>query len=95
MSSMAGSSPAGTPVMLSGRGSLPIFSTPLRSRKRRLSGNKGIERLDEDVGAAESELTDAQLGDLRAAADQVQIVGTRYPEENDRMTNLEAPLPAQ
>jgi len=31
----------------------------------------------------------------RVAADQVQIVGARYPEENDRMTNLEAPLPPQ
>jgi hypothetical protein len=36
-----------------------------------------------------------QLSGLRAAADQVQIVGARYPEENDRMTNLEAPLPPE
>ena len=34
-----------------------------------------------------------QLAELRAAADSIQIVGARYPEENDRMTNLDAPLP--
>jgi hypothetical protein len=28
------------------------------------------------------------------AADNQQIIGARYPEENDSMTNLEAPLPA-
>ena len=32
--------------------------------------------------------------EIRTAADQVQIVGARYPEENDHKTNLEAPLPA-
>jgi len=60
-----------------------------------IPGTKRTERLDENIGAAEIELTDTQLSDLRAAADQVQIVGARYPEENDRMTNLEAPLPTQ
>jgi hypothetical protein len=28
----------------------------------------------------------------RLAADETQIIGARYPEENDRMTNLKAPL---
>jgi aryl-alcohol dehydrogenase-like predicted oxidoreductase len=60
-----------------------------------IPGTKRTERLDENIGAAEIELTDTQLSDLRAAADQVQIVGARYPEENDRMTNLEAPLPTR
>jgi aryl-alcohol dehydrogenase-like predicted oxidoreductase len=60
-----------------------------------IPGTKRTERLEENIGASGIELTDTQLSDLRAAADQVQIVGARYPEENDRMTNLEAPLPTQ
>jgi aryl-alcohol dehydrogenase-like predicted oxidoreductase len=58
-----------------------------------IPGTKRIERLEENAGAAKVELTGAQLADLRAAADQVQIVGARYPEAQDRMTNQEAPLP--
>lgn len=58
-----------------------------------IPGTKRIERLEENVGASRVELTDAQLAELRAAADQVQIVGARYPEAQDRMTNQEAPLP--
>ena len=57
-----------------------------------IPGTKRVERLEENVGAAAVELTAAQLSEIRAAADEIQIVGARYPEENDRMTNLEAPL---
>ena len=57
-----------------------------------IPGTKRLERLRENVAAAAVELTDAQLAELRAAADQITIVGARYPEENDRMTNIEAPL---
>ncbi|HYI57606.1 MAG TPA: aldo/keto reductase [Microlunatus sp.] len=59
-----------------------------------IPGTKRLERLEENVGAAAVVLTDAQLSEIRAAADEIQIVGARYPEENDRMTNLEAPLPS-
>ncbi len=58
-----------------------------------IPGTKRIERVDENVGAAGVRLSDAQLAEIRAAADEIEIVGARYPEENDRMTNLEAPLP--
>lgn len=58
-----------------------------------IPGTKRVERLEENIGASQVELTDAQLADLRAAADQVQILGARYPEAQDRMTNQEAPLP--
>ncbi|MCA0294843.1 MAG: aldo/keto reductase [Actinobacteria bacterium] len=60
-----------------------------------ITGTKRGERLTENVGASAVELSDDQLARLRAAADQITIVGARYPEENDRMTNLDAPLPAQ
>lgn len=59
-----------------------------------IPGTKRIGRLDENVGAASVELSDAQLSELRAAADAVEIVGARYPDAQDRMVNLDAPLPA-
>ena len=58
-----------------------------------IPGTKRIERLVENTGAAEVELNDAQLAEIRAAADSLTIVGARYPDEQDRMTNQEAPLP--
>jgi len=58
-----------------------------------IPGTKRIERLDENTAAASVELSETQLADLRAAADQIQIVGARYPAAQDSMTNQEAPLP--
>ena len=60
-----------------------------------IPGTKRTERLRENMAAAAVELTAEQLADLRAAADQVQIVGARYPEAQDAMTNREAPLPTR
>jgi aryl-alcohol dehydrogenase-like predicted oxidoreductase len=59
-----------------------------------IPGTKRIQRLEENVGAAAVELNKAQLTELREAADQIQIVGARYPEAQDTMTNQEAPLPS-
>ena len=56
-----------------------------------IPGTKRMERLEENVGAAAVELTDAQLAELAAAADRVQIVGARYPAAQDAMTNVDAP----
>ena len=57
-----------------------------------IPGTKRIERLEENMGAAEVELSAGQLAEIRAAADSLTIVGARYPEEQDRMTNVEAPV---
>jgi aryl-alcohol dehydrogenase-like predicted oxidoreductase len=59
-----------------------------------IPGTKRIARLDENAGAAAIELSEAQLAELRAAADQIQIIGARYPEAQDLMTNREAPPPS-
>ena len=59
-----------------------------------IPGTKRIERLEENTAAAEVELTETQLADLREAADRIQIVGARYPAAQDSMTNQEAPQPA-
>lgn len=58
-----------------------------------IPGTKRVERLEENLGAASVELTDAQLAELRAAADQIHIVGARYPEAQDALTNRDAPAP--
>jgi aryl-alcohol dehydrogenase-like predicted oxidoreductase len=59
-----------------------------------IPGTKRTPRLDENVGAAAVELSESQLAKLRAAADRIQIVGARYPEAQDAMTNQEAPMPS-
>ena len=58
-----------------------------------IPGTKSRGRLEENMGAAAVELTADQLAELRAAADQIRIVGARYPEAQDAMTNRDAPLP--
>ncbi|MEV0570036.1 aldo/keto reductase [Dactylosporangium sp. NPDC050588] len=60
-----------------------------------IPGTKTRQRLEENTAAASVELTADQLADLRAAADQVSIVGARYPEAQDAMTNRDAPLPTR
>ena len=59
-----------------------------------IPGTKRIPRLEENAGAAAVELSEAQLAELRDAADQIQIIGARYPEAQDRMTNRDAPPPS-
>jgi aryl-alcohol dehydrogenase-like predicted oxidoreductase len=58
-----------------------------------IPGTKSRQRLEENTAAAAVELTSEQLAELRAAADQIQIVGARYPEAQDAMTNRDAPRP--
>jgi aryl-alcohol dehydrogenase-like predicted oxidoreductase len=58
-----------------------------------IPGTKRLPRLEENTAAAAVELTADQLAELRAAADQIRIVGARYPEAQDAMTNRDAPLP--
>ncbi|MCL2516002.1 MAG: aldo/keto reductase [Microbacteriaceae bacterium] len=60
-----------------------------------IPGTKRVERLAENTAASGVELKDAQLAELREAADRIQIVGARYPEAQDAMTNREAPLPGE
>ncbi len=58
-----------------------------------IPGTKTLARLEENSAAAAVELTTEQLAELRAAADQIRVVGARYPEAQDAMTNRDAPLP--
>jgi len=53
-----------------------------------IPGTRRLERLDENLGAVEVELTADDLRDINAAASQIEIQGARYSEENERRTNL-------
>ena len=59
-----------------------------------IPGTKRVERLEENTAASTVTLDAGQLADLRAAADQIRIVGARYPEAQDAMTNRDAPPPS-
>ena len=52
-----------------------------------IPGTKRIARLEENNAAADVQLTADQLDTIRAAADRIAIVGARYPEHLDRLTN--------
>lgn len=52
-----------------------------------IPGTKRIGRLQENAAAADVVLTAAQLAAIQEAADAITIVGARYPEELDRLTN--------
>ena len=50
-----------------------------------IPGTRRLERLDENLGAADLELTPEDLADLDSASSEVQVVGDRYPEAMQRM----------
>src|SRR5215472_14227583 len=50
-----------------------------------IPGTTKLHRLEENVGAANVELTPAHLGELDAAASQIAVQGARYPEELQKM----------
>ncbi len=53
-----------------------------------IPGTRRLERLDENLGAVDVELTTDDLRDIDAAASQITVQGARYSEENERRTNL-------
>jgi aryl-alcohol dehydrogenase-like predicted oxidoreductase len=53
-----------------------------------IPGTTKRERLDENIGAANIELTSDDLSEIDAAASQITIEGARYPEALERRTGL-------
>lgn len=53
-----------------------------------IPGTRRIERLEENIGGAAIDLSTEDVAAIDAAAAEVQIVGERYPEQLERMTNL-------
>jgi aryl-alcohol dehydrogenase-like predicted oxidoreductase len=53
-----------------------------------IPGTRKLHRLEENIGAADVELTNADVTELTAAADRIQFEGGRYPEFLESETNL-------
>ena len=53
-----------------------------------IPGTRRLERLGENVGAVEVELTADDLREIETAAARITVHGARYPEHLERMTNL-------
>lgn len=53
-----------------------------------IPGTKRIERVKENIGGADIHFTVEELADIRCHLDQIQILGARYPEEQEKMTGL-------
>ena len=53
-----------------------------------IPGTRKLHRLEENLGAAEVELSADELAEITDAASKIQIEGGRYNEAGERMTNL-------
>ena len=51
-----------------------------------IPGTRKLERLKENIGAAEIELTSEDLREIDAAASTIAVQGARYPENLEQMT---------
>jgi aryl-alcohol dehydrogenase-like predicted oxidoreductase len=53
-----------------------------------IPGTRKLERLEENLAAAEIELTFDDLAEIEDAAAKITVRGERYPEQLEKMTNL-------
>jgi aryl-alcohol dehydrogenase-like predicted oxidoreductase len=53
-----------------------------------IPGTRKLERLDENIGAAAIELTPADLIEIDRATGQIKVLGDRYPEAMEKLTNI-------
>jgi aryl-alcohol dehydrogenase-like predicted oxidoreductase len=51
-----------------------------------IPGTTKLKRLEENIGAAEVELTAEDLRDIESAASKIDVQGDRYPEKLEQMT---------
>lgn len=51
-----------------------------------IPGTTKLERLDENIGAAEIELTPDDLEDIESAVAKIEIEGRRYPDKLEKLT---------
>jgi len=51
-----------------------------------IPGTTKLTRLEENIGAAEIELTREDLSEIESAASQIEVQGARYPEHLEKMT---------
>ena len=53
-----------------------------------IPGTTKLHRLDENIGAAEIQLTPEDLGEIDGAASRIEVHGARYPEALEKRTGL-------
>jgi aryl-alcohol dehydrogenase-like predicted oxidoreductase len=53
-----------------------------------IPGTTKLKRLEENIGAAEVELTQNDLDEIETAASKIDVQGERYPERLEQMTGL-------
>ena len=53
-----------------------------------IPGTRKLHRLEENIGAADVELSAEDLAEIEAAASKIQVEGGRYSEAAEQMTNL-------
>ena len=53
-----------------------------------IPGTKRVERIEENIGSAEIRFTAEELADIRRHLDSIEIIGGRYPEDQEKMTGL-------
>ena len=53
-----------------------------------IPGTTKLNRLEENIGAVNVELTADDLGDIDATASKIKVEGDRYPERLEKMTGL-------
>ena len=51
-----------------------------------IPGTRKLDRLVENLGAAEFELAPEEFGDINSALSKITIAGNRYPEELEKRT---------
>ncbi len=56
-----------------------------------IPGTTKLHRLEENLGAIDLQLSDAELHDIRQAAEQIEVEGDRYTPANMAMVGREAP----
>ncbi len=53
-----------------------------------IPGTRKLHRLEENIGAAEVDLSTDELSEIEDAASKIQVQGGRYSDASERMTNL-------
>ena len=53
-----------------------------------IPGTKRIKRIEENIGGADIQFTPEELADIRRCLDSIEIIGGRYPEDQEKMTGL-------
>src|SRR5262249_44495653 len=53
-----------------------------------IPGTTKLHRLEENIGAAEIELTSEDILEIVSAASKIDVQGARYPERLEQMTGL-------